>query len=65
MNASLGKHFAASALAGAPALATVLGKGYFANLRFYDPTEAAINKSGKPGDIEKAKWPDQQNTKGQ
>jgi hypothetical protein len=36
-------------------LATVPGKGYFAILRLYSPTEAAINKSWKPGDIEKAK----------
>lgn len=34
-------------------LATVPGKGYFAILRLYSPTEAAINKSWKPGDIEK------------
>jgi len=34
-------------------LATVPGKGYFAVLRLYGPTEAAINKSWKPGDIEK------------
>jgi hypothetical protein len=27
-------------------------KGYFAILRLYGPTEAAINKSWKPGDIE-------------
>jgi hypothetical protein len=36
-------------------LATVPGKGYFAILRLYGPTEAAIDKSWKPGDIEKAK----------
>ena len=30
------------------------GKGYFAILRLYSPTEAAIDKSWKPGDIEKA-----------
>jgi len=35
-------------------LATVPGKGYFAILRLYSPTEAAINKSWKPGDVEKA-----------
>ena len=35
--------------------ATVPGKGYFAILRLYGPTEAAINKSWKPGDIEKVK----------
>jgi len=34
-------------------LATVPGRGYFAILRLYAPTEAAINKSWKPGDIEK------------
>jgi len=34
-------------------LATVPGKGYFAVLRLYGPTEAAITKSWKPGDIEK------------
>jgi hypothetical protein len=31
---------------------TVLGKGYFAVLRLYGPTEAAIDRSWKPGDIE-------------
>ncbi len=36
-------------------LATVPGRGYFAILRLYGPTEAAINKSWKPGDIEKVK----------
>ena len=36
-------------------LATVPGKGYFAVLRLYGPTEAAMNKSWKPGDIETAK----------
>lgn len=36
-------------------LATVPGKGYFAILWLYGPTEAAINKSWKPGDIEKVK----------
>jgi len=35
-------------------LATVPGKGYFAVLRLYGPTEAAIDKRWKPGDIEKA-----------
>ena len=35
--------------------ATVPGKGYFAILRLYGPTEAAIDKSWKPGDIEKVK----------
>jgi hypothetical protein len=34
-------------------LATPPGRGYFAILRLYSPTEAAINKSWKPGDIEK------------
>lgn len=34
-------------------LATVPGKGYFAILRLYGPTEAAINKNWKPGDIAK------------
>jgi hypothetical protein len=34
-------------------LATVPGKGYFAILRLYGPTEPAIDKSWKPGDIEK------------
>jgi hypothetical protein len=33
-------------------LATVPGKGYFAVLRLYGPTAAAIDKSWKPGDIE-------------
>lgn len=36
-------------------LATVPGKGYFAILRLYGPTEAAIDKSWKPGDIEKSR----------
>jgi hypothetical protein len=36
-------------------VATVPGKGYFAILRLYSPTEAAIDKSWKPGDIEKIK----------
>jgi hypothetical protein len=34
-------------------LSTPRGRGYFAILRLYGPTEAAINKSWKPGDIEK------------
>jgi hypothetical protein len=34
-------------------LATVPGKGYFAILRLYSPTEPAIDKSWKPSDIEK------------
>jgi hypothetical protein len=33
-------------------LPSVPGRGYFAILRLYGPTEAAINKSWKPGDIE-------------
>jgi hypothetical protein len=36
-------------------LATVPGKGYFAILRLYAPTEPALNFSWKPGDIEKVK----------
>jgi hypothetical protein len=36
-------------------LATVPGKGYFTIIRLYGPTEPAINKSWKPGDIEKVK----------
>jgi hypothetical protein len=35
-------------------LATVPGKGYFVILRLYGPTEAAIDTTWKPGDIEKA-----------
>ena len=35
-------------------LETVPGRGYFAILRLYGPTEMAIDKSWKPGDIEKA-----------
>jgi hypothetical protein len=35
--------------------ATVPGKGYFAVLRLYGPTEAAMEKSWKPGDFEKMK----------
>jgi hypothetical protein len=34
-------------------LATVPGKGYFAVLRLYSPTRAAIDNSWKPGDFEK------------
>jgi hypothetical protein len=34
-------------------LATVPGRGYFAILRLYGPTEAALNKSWMPGDFEK------------
>jgi hypothetical protein len=33
-------------------LATVPGKGYFAILRLYGPTETAMTRSWKPGDIE-------------
>jgi hypothetical protein len=33
----------------------VPGRGYFVILRLYGPTEAAINKTWKPGDIEKGK----------
>src|SRR5450432_711579 len=36
-------------------LATVPGKGYFAIIRLYGPTEAAFDKSWKPGDFEKVK----------
>ena len=36
---------------------TISGKGFFAILRLYSPTEAAINKSWKPGDIEKVGSP--------
>jgi len=36
-------------------LATVPGRGYFAILRLYGPTEAALDKSWKPGDVEKVK----------
>ena len=32
---------------------TIPGKGFFAILRLYSPTEAAINKNWVPGDIEK------------
>ena len=34
-------------------LRTPAGRGYFAILRLYGPTQAAIDKSWKPGDIEK------------
>jgi hypothetical protein len=34
-------------------IATIPGKGYFAILRLYGPKEPAIDKSWKPGDIEK------------
>jgi len=36
-------------------MATVPGKGYFGVLRLYGPTETAMDKSWKPGDIEKVK----------
>jgi hypothetical protein len=36
-------------------LATVPGRGYFAILRLYGPTEAAIDKSWRPGDIKMVK----------
>jgi hypothetical protein len=36
-------------------LATVPGKGYFAILRLYGPTQPAIDKKWKPGEIEKVK----------
>jgi hypothetical protein len=35
--------------------ATVPGRGYFAIIRLYGPTEPALDKSWKPGDIEKVK----------
>ncbi len=35
-------------------LATVPGRGYFSVLRLYGPTEAAMDKTWKPGDFEKA-----------
>ena len=34
-------------------LRTVPGKGYFTILRLYSPTQAALDKSWKPGDVEK------------
>ena len=36
-------------------LATVPGRGYFAILRFYGPTEPALTKTWKPGDAVKMK----------
>jgi hypothetical protein len=36
-------------------IATVPGRGYFAIIRLYGPTEAALNKTWKPSDIEKVK----------
>jgi hypothetical protein len=49
-------HFGPHAPAGREAnwLATVPGRGYFAVLRFYGPTEAAIERTWKPGDFERA-----------
>ena len=38
---------------GANWLATVERRGYFSILRLYGPTEAALNKGWKPGDIQK------------
>jgi hypothetical protein len=34
-------------------LATVPGRGFFAILRLYGPTEPALAKTWKPGDVEK------------
>jgi len=36
-------------------LATVPGRGFFAILRLYGPTEPALTKTWKPGDVEKMK----------
>jgi hypothetical protein len=36
-------------------LATVPGRGYFAILRLYGPTEPALAKTWKPGDFELVK----------
>jgi hypothetical protein len=36
-------------------LATVPGKGFFAIIRLYGPTEAAIDRSWKPGDFEEVR----------
>ena len=48
-------YFAPTAPAGKEGnwIATVPGRGYFAVLRLYGPTAAAIDKRWKPGDIEK------------
>jgi hypothetical protein len=48
-------YFGPNAPAGKEAnwLRTPPGRGYFAILRLYSPTEAALNKSWKPGDISK------------
>jgi hypothetical protein len=50
-------YFGAKAPAGKEAnwLATPPGRGYFAIIRLYGPTEAAIDKSWVPGDLEKVK----------
>lgn len=52
---SMDLHLGPTAPAGKEAnwLATVPGRGYFAVLRLYGPTEPAIEKRWKPGDIEK------------
>ncbi len=54
---SLDLHFAPRAPVGRESnwLATVPGRGYFAILRLYGPTEAALDKRWKPGDIQKVK----------
>ena len=36
-------------------LATVSGRGYFAILRLYGPTEPALTKTWKPGDVARMK----------
>jgi hypothetical protein len=36
-------------------MATPAGRGYFVIFRFYGPTQAAIDKTWVPGDIEKVK----------
>jgi hypothetical protein len=55
IRSSLGRAFSLFPREGSRAnwLATFADKGYFVILRLYGPTEAAINKSWKPGDIEK------------
>jgi hypothetical protein len=47
-------YFGPNAPAGKSAnwIATVPGKGYFAIIRLYGPTQAAIDRSWKPGDLE-------------
>jgi hypothetical protein len=52
---SIDLYFGPSAPAGQTSnwLRTVPGKGYFAMLRLYSPTEPAIDKTWKPGDFEK------------